>query len=49
MVNNELQKICHWFLSNKFPINGAKTKYYFFHKPSKRDDIPLLCQKYALQ
>ena len=40
-VNNELQKTSQWFISNKLPINVTKTKYSFFHKPSKRDDIPL--------
>ena len=40
-VNNELQKISQWFISNKLSINVTKTKYSFFHKPSKRDNIPL--------
>ena len=40
-VNNELQKIFQWFISNKLSINMTKTKYSFFYKPSKRDDIPL--------
>ena len=39
-VNNELQKISQWFISNKLSINVTKTKYSFFHKPSKRDNIP---------
>ena len=44
-VNNELQKISLWFISNKLSINLTKTKYSFFHKPSKTDDIPLALPK----
>ena len=44
-VSNELQKICQWFISKKLSINVAKIKYSFFHKPSKRDDIPLALLK----
>ena len=46
-VNIELQKIGQWFLSNKSSLNLTKTKYSFFHKPSKKDNIllvlPRLC------
>ena len=44
-INNELQKIYQWFISNKLSINTTKTKYSFFHKPSKRDDIHLALPK----
>ena len=45
-VNNELHKINKWFISNKLSINIKKTtKYSFFHKRSKQDDIPLLLPK----
>ena len=44
-VNNELQKISQWFMSDKLSINVTKTKYSFFHKPSKRDDISLTLPK----
>ena len=44
-VNNELQKISLWFISNKLSINLTKAKYSFFHKPSKTDDIPLALPK----
>ena len=40
-VNNELQKISQWFISNKSSLNVTKNKYYFFHKPNKRDDYLL--------
>ena len=33
------------FISNKLSLNITKTKYSFFHKPSKRDNIPLLLPK----
>ena len=32
-------------ISNKLSLNVSKIKYSFFHKPSKRDDIPLLLAK----
>ena len=32
-------------ISNKLSLNVSKIKYSFFHKPSKRDDIPLLLPK----
>ena len=44
-VNNELQGIYQWFISNKLSINVSKTKYSFFEKPSKRGDIPLAVPK----
>ena len=47
-VNIELNKISHWFISNKLSINVTKTKHSFFHKPSKRDDIPLALPNYTL-
>ena len=39
-VNSELQNINEWFISNKLSLS-VKKKYLFFHKPSKKDDIPL--------
>ena len=44
-ANNELQKMCQRFISNKLSTNVTKTKYCFFHKPSKREDIPLTLPK----
>ena len=44
-VNAELQKIKERFISNKLSLNVKKTKYFFFHKPSKKDDIPLVLPK----
>ena len=44
-VNDELQKINEWFISNKLSLNLKKTKYLFFHKPSKKVDIPLVLPK----
>ena len=41
VVNNELVNIKDWFKANKLSLNVEKTKYSFFHKPSKKDDIPL--------
>ena len=41
VVNNELVNIKDWFTANKLSLNVEKTKYSFFHKPRKKDDIPL--------
>ena len=40
-VNKELANINEWFVANKLSLNVEKTKYSFFHKPSKKDDISL--------
>ena len=45
IVNIELQKNSQWFISNKLSLNVAKTKYSFFHKPSKKDNILLVLPK----
>ena len=45
IVNNELVNIKDWFTANKLSLNLEKTKYSFFHKPSKKDDIPLRLPK----
>ena len=44
-VNKEFHKINQWFVSKKFSLNIKKTRYLFFHKQSKQDDIPLLLPK----
>ena len=44
-VNKEFHKINQWFVSKKFSLNIKKTRYLFFHKRSKQDDIPLLLPK----
>ena len=45
IVNNEIVNIKDWFTANKLFLNVEKTKYSFFHKPSKKDDIPLRLPK----
>ena len=40
-VNSELSKISQSLLVNKLSVNVTKTKYSFFHKTSKKNDIPL--------
>ena len=46
VVNNELANIKDWFTANKLSANvKKKTKYSFFHNPSKKDDIPLRLPK----
>ena len=44
-VNGELRKINEWFISNKLSLNVKRSKYSFFHKPSKKDDTPLVLPK----
>ena len=44
-ANLQLEKIDHWFISNKLSLNLSKIKYSFFHKPNKKDDILLLLPK----
>ena len=41
IVNQELENIKQWFISNKLSLNIKKTKYSFFHKPSQKENIPL--------
>ena len=43
-VNDELQQIHERLLS----LNVKKTKYSFFHKPSKKDNIPLVLPKWNI-
>ena len=45
IMNEELASINQWFTSNKLSSNSKKTKHYFFHKPNKKDDIPLILTK----
>ena len=47
-MNEELASINQWFTSNKLSLNAKKTKYSFFHKPSKKDDIPLMLPKLTI-
>ena len=44
-VNIDLPNISQRFLSNKISLNVTITKYTIFHKPSKKDNIPLLLPK----
>ena len=44
-ANLQLERINQWFISNKLSLNVSKARHSFFHKPSKRDDIPLLLPK----
>ena len=39
MINQELENISQWFVSNKFSLiyMYKKTKYSFFHKPSQKN------------
>ena len=40
-VSKELTNINEWFVANKLSLNFEKTRYSFFPKPSKKDNIPL--------
>ena len=41
IVNQELENINQWFISNKLSLNIRNTKYSFFHKPNQKENIPL--------
>ena len=41
VVNNKLVNNKDWFTANKLSLNVERTKFSFFHKPNKKDDIPL--------
>ena len=45
VVNKKLANIKDWFTVNKLSLNTEKTKYSFFHKASKKDDIRLYVPK----
>ena len=47
-MNEELFGIIQWFTSNKLSLNAKKTRYSCFHKPSKKDNIPLMLQKLTI-
>ena len=40
-VNKELANVSNWFNANKLSLNVKKAKFSFFHKSSKKDNIPL--------
>ena len=40
-MSKELANVSDWFNANKLSLNVKKTKYSFFHKSSKTDNIPL--------
>ena len=45
---DELQKINECFISNKLSVNVKKNKYSIFHRPSKKDNIPLVLPKLTI-
>ena len=45
VVNKELVNIKDKFTAKKLSLNAEKSKYPFFHKPSKKDNIPLCLSK----
>ena len=49
LVNQELQKINEWFESNKLSLNTGKTKNSLLHKPSRKDDLPLLLPRLLIK
>ena len=49
LVNQELQKFNELFEANKLCLNVGKTKYYLFHKPSRKDDLPLLLPRLLIK
>ena len=45
VVNKKLVNIKDKFIAKKLSLNVEKSKYPFFHKPSKKDNIPLCLSK----
>ena len=45
IVNQELENINQWFVSNKLSLSIKKTKFSFFHEPSQKENISLLLPK----
>ena len=45
VANNKQVNIKDWFTANELSLTVEKTKYSFFRKPSKKDDIPLCLPK----
>ena len=42
IINQELENINQWFISNKLSLIIKKTKYSFFHKLRQKENISLL-------
>ena len=40
-INKELTNVSNWFNANKLSSNVKTIKHSFFHKSSKKDNIPL--------
>ena len=49
VVTNELVNIKDWVTTNKLYLNVEKTKYSFFHKASKKDNIHLSLSKFIIK
>ena len=47
-VNEKIASINQWFNSHRLSLSAKKTKYSFFHKPSKKDDTPLMLPKLTI-
>ena len=45
VVKKELGSMKDWLTANKLSLNVGKTKYSFFNKPSKKEDIHLCLPK----
>ena len=44
-THSEVSSISLWFATDKLSLNAKKTKYSFFHKTSKTDEVPLTLKK----
>ena len=49
LVNQEPQKINESFEANKLSFNVGKTNYSLFHKPSRKDDFPVLLPRLRIK
>ena len=49
LVNQELQKINEWSEGKKLCLNVGKTKNSLLHKPSRKNDLPLLLPRLLIK
>ena len=35
-LNNELAKVCEWFIANKLTLNVSESNFVIFHPPQKK-------------
>ena len=49
LINQELQTIHGMFEANKLSLNVGKPKYSLFHRPSRKENLPLLLPRLLIK